>query len=47
MGLPKGPLVARTLQAVHRQWVEEDFPPREREAEIARAMVDQVLRDSQ
>jgi hypothetical protein len=47
MGLPKGPLVARTLQAVHRQWVQEDFPPGEREAEIARAMVDQVLRDSQ
>jgi len=47
MGVPKGPLVAKTLQAVHRQWVEEDFPPPEREREIARALAAQALRDSQ
>jgi poly(A) polymerase len=47
MGVPKGPLVAKTLQAVHRQWVEEDFPPSPREREIAQALVDQLLRDSQ
>jgi poly(A) polymerase len=47
MGIPKGPLVARTLQAVQRQWVEEDFPSAEREREIARGLVDQLLRERQ
>jgi len=28
-GVAAGPDVARTLQAIERQWVEQDFPPRE------------------
>jgi poly(A) polymerase len=36
LGLPAGPLVAKTLQAVEAQWIEEDFPPEDRQAAIAR-----------
>ncbi len=43
MGLPQGPLVARTLGAIERQWVAEGFPSRERLDEIARTEVDQAL----
>jgi poly(A) polymerase len=44
MGLPQGPLVARTLVRVERQWVEEGFPPRDRLQEIARTAVADALR---
>ena len=48
MGLEAGPIVARTLQAVEREWAEAGFP---RETEtvraIARRHVDQALRASQ
>jgi poly(A) polymerase len=47
LGLPQGPLVARTLGEVERQWVAEGFPARERVQAIARAAVDQALRSSQ
>jgi poly(A) polymerase len=47
LGLPPGPLVARTLGTVERQWVEEGFPGEQRRREIARAAVDQSLRSSQ
>ena len=41
-GVAKGPQVARTLQAVERKWVQENFPGRDRvmvllEAELAKA----------
>lgn len=35
MGLPAGPLVAKTLQAIEAAWVAEDFPDVERQHEIA------------
>jgi poly(A) polymerase len=48
MGLAPGPVVARTLQAIERDWVERDFPSGEKEVRaLARAHVDQVLRASQ
>jgi poly(A) polymerase len=47
MGLPPGPLVARTLGQVERQWVAEGFPGRDRVQSMARAQVDQALRSSQ
>jgi len=34
-GLDAGPLVAKTLQAIERQWIEEGFPDANRAAEIA------------
>ncbi len=43
LGLPQGPLVARTLGAIERQWVAEGFPPRKRLDEIARKAVDRAL----
>jgi poly(A) polymerase len=48
MGLPAGPVVARTLQAVEQEWARSGFP-KDREAvrAMARRHVDQVLRDSQ
>jgi poly(A) polymerase len=46
-GLPQGPVVARTLGRIERQWVAENFPPKERLQEIARLAVDQALRSSQ
>ncbi len=48
MGLAPGPVVARTLQAIEREWVREGFPEdREAVHAIARRHVDQALRDSQ
>lgn len=48
MGLPPGPVVARTLQAIEREWTECGFPEERSAAEaIARRHVDQVLRASQ
>lgn len=44
MGLTPGPTVAATLQAVERQWVEEDFADAARVVEIAHQQVDQTLR---
>jgi poly(A) polymerase len=46
MGLPPGPVVAATLQAVERSWIAEGFP-RDRVTAIARAAVDQALRSAQ
>lgn len=40
-GLSAGPLVAKTLQAIERQWIEEGFPDAKRAAEITdQAVVD-------
>jgi poly(A) polymerase len=48
MGLAPGPVVARTLQGVERAWVAGGFEPdRESVRALARAHVDQALRDSQ
>jgi poly(A) polymerase len=47
LGLPQGPVVARTLGTIERQWVAEGFPQRERLDAITRAAVDQALRSSQ
>jgi hypothetical protein len=48
MGLAPGPVVARTLQRVERAWVAGGFEPdRESVRALARAHVDQALRDSQ
>ncbi len=35
MGLPAGPLVAQSLQAVEAAWIEEGFPPETRQRELA------------
>ena len=43
MGLPVGPLVAQTLQAVETAWVEEDFPEAERQTALARQAVNMAL----
>jgi poly(A) polymerase len=48
MGLEAGPAVARTLQAVEREWAEAGFPPEgAAQREIARRHVDQALRERQ
>jgi poly(A) polymerase len=48
LGLPPGPVVARTLQAVEREWVEGGFVEGEAAAlSLARRHVDQALRSSQ
>jgi poly(A) polymerase len=48
LGLPPGPVVARTLQAVERDWVEGGFAEGEAAAlSLARRHVDQALRSSQ
>jgi poly(A) polymerase len=48
MGLAPGPVVARTLQAIEREWAEAGFPaePAAQRA-IARRHVDQALREAQ
>ena len=48
MGLEAGPVVARTLQAIEREWAQAGFPP-EAAAQrgIARRHVDQALREAQ
>ena len=43
LGLPAGPLVAKTLQAVDAGWVSEDFPPPARQTELARQLVAEAL----
>lgn len=43
-GIGRGPDVARTLRAIEDQWVAEDFPGKERLAEIVDNAVDQALR---
>lgn len=43
MGLREGPLVARTLQAIERAWLAEDFPGAERTKEIAETLVAEAL----
>jgi poly(A) polymerase len=44
MGLPAGPLVATTLQAIEAAWIEEDFPDAARQRTLATQMVDAALR---
>ena len=48
MGLAPGPVVARTLQTVEREWAEAGFPPEAAaQRAIARRHVDQALREAQ
>jgi poly(A) polymerase len=48
MGLAPGPIVARTLQAIEREWAEAGFPPEgAAQRAIARRHVDQALREAQ
>ncbi|HEX9947900.1 MAG TPA: CCA tRNA nucleotidyltransferase [Allosphingosinicella sp.] len=48
MGLEPGPVVARTLQAIEREWAEAGFPADSAaQRAIARRHVDQALRESQ
>lgn len=48
MGLPPGPVVARTLQAIEREWIAQGFPgDAAAQRELARRHVDQALRASQ
>jgi poly(A) polymerase len=48
MGLVPGPSVARTLQAIERDWILEGFPAEDEAVrKLARFHVDQALRDSQ
>ncbi|HEX8449273.1 MAG TPA: CCA tRNA nucleotidyltransferase [Allosphingosinicella sp.] len=48
MGLAPGPVVARTLQAIEREWAEAGFPPDSgAQRAIARRAVDQALREAQ
>ncbi|HEU0097828.1 MAG TPA: CCA tRNA nucleotidyltransferase [Allosphingosinicella sp.] len=48
MGLAPGPAVARTLQAIEREWAEGGFPPDSAaQRAIARRHVDQALREAQ
>jgi poly(A) polymerase len=47
MGLEAGPRVARTLQALERDWVAAGFPAAEQAREMARQMIVSALRSSQ
>ena len=48
MGLEAGPVVARTLQAIEREWTDSGFPDGiEAQRAIARRYVDQALRERQ
>jgi poly(A) polymerase len=48
MGLEPGPIVARTLQAIEREWAEAGFPPEGAvQREMARRHADQALRERQ
>lgn len=48
MGLSPGPIVAKTLQAIQRDWIERGFPSEQEEVRaLARRHVDQALRASQ
>ena len=44
MGLPQGPMVARTLKQVERAWARAGFPGEEDARALAQAAVDQALR---
>jgi poly(A) polymerase len=44
-GLSAGPVVAKTLQAIEQQWIEEDFPDATRVSEIADQCVVAMLSD--
>ncbi|WP_395619404.1 CCA tRNA nucleotidyltransferase [Sphingorhabdus sp.] len=43
MGLPAGPMVAKTLQAVEAAWIEADFPDAARQRALATQMVNAAL----
>jgi poly(A) polymerase len=43
MGLPAGPLVAKTLQAIEAAWIQEGFPDVARQRTLAVEMVDAAL----
>jgi poly(A) polymerase len=43
MGLPAGPVVARSLQEVERRWIEEGFPDAARVEMLARSIVGRHL----
>jgi poly(A) polymerase len=43
MGLPAGPLVAKTLQAIEAAWIQEGFPDAARQRALADEMVDAAL----
>ncbi|MEY3633773.1 MAG: hypothetical protein RLZZ61_183 [Pseudomonadota bacterium] len=43
MGLPPGPLVAKTLQTIEGLWIQEDFPDAARQRELARQAVNAAL----
>jgi poly(A) polymerase len=43
LGLPAGPMIAKTLQTVEAKWIAEDFPPEDRQLAIARACVAEAL----
>lgn len=43
MGLPAGPLVAKTLQAIEAAWISEDFPNAARQRELADQTVKAAL----
>ena len=45
MGLPPGPLVAKTLQAIEAAWIQEDFPDAARQRELAVQGVNAALAD--
>jgi poly(A) polymerase len=45
MGLPPGPIVAKTLQAIEAAWIEEGFPDAARQREMAEQAVNAVLAD--
>jgi poly(A) polymerase len=46
LGLQPGPIVARTLQAIEREWSEKGFAPdKEQQKALARRHVEQALRD--
>ena len=43
IGMPAGPLVAKTLQAIEATWIQEDFPDAARQRELAIEMVNAAL----
>ncbi|MFN3453148.1 MAG: CCA tRNA nucleotidyltransferase, partial [Sphingorhabdus sp.] len=43
IGLPAGPLVAKTLQQLEAVWIAEDFPASDRQSELAGQLVDAAL----
>nr|WP_246337044.1 CCA tRNA nucleotidyltransferase [Sphingorhabdus rigui] len=43
MGLPAGPLVAKTLQELEANWVAEDFPISDRQSELALQLVEAAM----